>query len=248
MKLFLKIAAVCCCICIAQSGFAQFAKGSLLLGGGIDFSNTVNEYNNVNYANLPQSNNSNGSYLGIYPNFAYAIKDNWVASFETGISTEENKRNETNGNPNYQTITTSSTYRVPVNLSIRHYWNLGKKFSLGLGLYSGIGISGGKTTQESIPSSSTYESKITGIDWQIGLLPNLTYSLGDRCLLTLSSGRWGYYQYKGDVTTNSVSPQSNATNTSSYSNGYSKFSGNFSLNNIQIGAYYIIQPKAKKME
>ena len=249
---FLKFFAAVGCILLAQNGFAQFSKGSLLVGGGIGFSSTQNQSGNTYYDNPSgQAQVSNGTSIGIYPNLSYAIKDNWVASFETGFSSDAGSERRTDlNNPTYYTnVTTGSSYRIPITLGIRHYWNLGKKFHLGLGASTGIGIKSGKShsgSEGSGNSDNFSDTKTTGLDWHIGISPNLTYLLGDRVLLSLSSGYWGYYQSKSQASTTYTTSVDERTNTNEYN--YSSFSGNLSLNSIQIGAYYSIQPKAKKTE
>jgi hypothetical protein len=245
MNSFIKFFAVLGCVCIAQSGFAQFQKGSILLGGAIYFYSDNN--NNPNNNNTGQTDLSNGSIIGVFPNVGYTFKDNWVAFFETGY------RNNAQTKVSYQTqfpstkdTYTTNGYNIPINIGIKRFWQMGNKFSFGLGSSASLSIGNETTIGEYTSPLYTTQSTSTSksLTWGLGVSPSINYVLGDKLNLSLSVGSLGYSRSESKQTYERQG--STDVQFSDYNRG--NFFSSLSLNNIQIGAYYIIQPKTKKAE
>jgi hypothetical protein len=233
MKFFLKIAAVCCCICMAQSGFAQFSKGDIVLGGYVSFGYT----------------NGNGfqNALNIAPSGGYVIKDNLTAFLNLGYSSNSNKYDDNVYiNSNTRLLErNSSSFRT--SIGVERLWKMGGNF--GFALRGGIGLESSASKQKIITYYPNTNTRLEESDnsqsstYSVDLIPNLTYQLGDRFNMRLSLGYLGYYSGTTDTKTINTIGIINEGNSSS--NG---LTGNFSLSSITLGGYYIIQPKAKKAE
>ena len=148
----------CAFISIASISQAQIKKGSVLLGGGINF-----------YKNESESSSSESKYnsFGLNPSVGLAIKDNWVVGINGGYSKSKLKPNT----PLFKDETNSYS----AGAFVRRYHGLGKSFYP----FGNAAINYGKSEREEVPGTD-YRKITSTRSISLGLAPGIAYAVGKR--------------------------------------------------------------------
>lgn len=138
---------------------AQIKKGSVLVGGSIQYKNNKTE-------NVNNSGKLKSKTFEIGPAAGFAIQDNLVIGLDLQYSNSKNNDYEINGYAGYAFL--------------RKYWNINSKF------YAFAHASGGygRIKGESIDvPGSTYDSESKGWSVSASLIPGIAYSAGSKVML-----------------------------------------------------------------
>lgn len=144
---------------LASLAQAQIKKGSVLVGGSIQYINNKTE-SEISSGKLKTKTFEIGPAVGI------AIEDNLVLGLDLQYSNSKNNDSETNG--------------YAGNLFLRKYWNINTKFYAFAHASAGYGsIKGESITQP----GSTYASKSKGWNVSATLIPGIAYSASSKVML-----------------------------------------------------------------
>jgi Outer membrane protein beta-barrel domain len=234
MNTFLKFIAVAGCIVWSQSGFAQFSKGAVLVGGSLSFSN---------YSSNTGSTN-NETRLGFSPIVGYVFKDNWSSFLELGYSFSDNTGTTTYGySPSVLSYVSTKQNNFYTSIGVERLLVLGDNF--GFALRGNIGVNPYNQVRREEDGNKVFlrETTENNLVLNIGVSPALTYQIGKRFNLRLSGGYLGFSYNDNNRT---VKYPSSPDETIKYTI-FNAFS-NLSFSNLSFSGLYLIQPKAQKTE
>jgi hypothetical protein len=179
---------------------AQISKGSILLGGSLQF----NAQNNNN--GQPSPEKSSGSNFGFSPSIGKAIKDNLIAGIDLTYGHSQATDNQ-NGGPSVS----SSNDNYGIGVFLRQYMPLGKGFSF----FTQEGIGG---VYFQVKSEDAVTDK--GYQLSANFSPGLAYNVTRRLQLEIGFLNFFFANYShskalngsgGDDVTNTFSAGTNLT-------------------------------------
>jgi hypothetical protein len=165
---------------------SQISKGSLLLGGGVNISNS--RYEN---ADTPLQNKTHENYTTINPVVGIAVKENLILGVSLSYGRSENTTNSDPSNPSIDRYTSYSG-----GVFLRKYLVLGKNFYL-----FGQGDLGYTDYNQ---KSSSLSNSFNQNGWRtaLGFSPGISYALNKRFHLETSLSNLlnlSYEKYSTDV-------------------------------------------------
>jgi hypothetical protein len=165
---------------------SQISKGSVLLGGGVNISNS--RYEN---ANTPLQNKTHENHTTINPVVGIAVKENLILGVSLGYGRSENTTNSDPTNPSIDRYTSYSG-----GIFLRKYLLLGKNFYL-----FGQGDLGYTDYNQ---KSSSLSNSFNQNGWRtaLGFSPGISYALNKRFHLETSFSNLlnlSYEKYRSDV-------------------------------------------------
>jgi hypothetical protein len=171
---------------------AQISKGSVLLGGGLNVSNTKYENNNLPVADKTHDNNTS-----INPAIGIAIKDNLIVGIALNYGHSENTTNSSSTQ-----IRKIKYNSYGAGVFLRKYLPLGKSFYLfGQG---DLNYTDNKQSDNYIPSSG-FSSTQKGWNVSLSFSPGISYALTKKFHLETSLSNLlalRYEQYRFNTVSN----------------------------------------------
>jgi hypothetical protein len=196
---------------------AQISKGSILLGGGVNISNTKYENENLGIAEKTHDN-----YTTINPAFGIAIKENLVMGVSLNYGHSDNT---INSSPTVTRKIESDSYGSSIFL--RKYLPIGKSFYLfGEG---DINYTHNKQSDNYIPSSG-FNATQKGWTVSLNFSPGISYAITKKFHLETSLSNLlslGYSNSKSNSISNNIY-SSQERNSFSFNSNTSPFS-NFNI-------------------
>lgn len=199
---------------------AQFAKGDRILGAGLSFSHSTNDYTSGFTPYKSQS--TNGS---ISLDLGFASRENRMSGFYIGAGYGKSKI-EYSSQPSLNN--SSDNFNTGAGLFSRRYQSIGKNFFL-----FAEGRAGFNFSKVSLTNNNTGDQ--TGISVQAGLYPGLSYKAGKHFLLDLRFADFASIGYNRNTNKGAGNVKDVQT-----SFGFSSSLGLGYLQNIGIGARWIL--------
>ncbi|MGN6418923.1 MAG: hypothetical protein ACTHMC_15615 [Pseudobacter sp.] len=153
----------CSLLIISSVMRGQIRKGSILLGGSVQYSNSTGE-------EIPAMGKDRIRSISIGPAIGYALKNNLVLGLSLGYS---------NGKSNLDTRNfKASGFSGAVFL--RQYWNITSKFYAFANAQAGYGSSEGKLVRS---DNAFYRAKNKSWNVNASLIPGVAYSVNRKIML-----------------------------------------------------------------
>lgn len=195
----------CSLLIISSAMQGQIRKGSVLLGGSIQYSNSTGE-------EIPSMGKDKIRSISIGPAIGYALKDNLVLGLSLGYSS---------GKSNLDTRNFKASGFVGA-VFLRQYWNITSKFYAFANAQAGYNNSTGKLVRT---DNALYEAKNKSWSVNASLTPGVAYSVNRKImlestflpLLNVQYGKSENYQKDQNYSSNNSTKQFRAN--SSLTNG-----------------------------
>ncbi|MBV4357812.1 hypothetical protein [Pinibacter aurantiacus] len=217
-----KILFSCLVTLFAVTANAQINKGSVLLGGDVNFGDYKNS-----------SNYSSNSYNagGISLSFGKAIKENKVVGISLGFSSS--KQIATPANPGYDT-SSQKTNRYNIGFFYRDYKKLAKDFYF-FGQANAIYSYSNQKYDYNINKADSY--KVVQNGGGVSIAPGIAYKVFKKMFVELSLNNLVYASYSASNTTYESSDKKLKGHDFSIGTA---FSNNTFLSNIGVGFRFIL--------
>lgn len=211
-------------IAISTVTYGQIEKGTVLLGGNLNFGTSKSENSTLS----SHYKNETSSY-GFTPSVGFTIKPNTIVGLQLGYAHSKNTSEPNSGTQEHNDYS--------AEIFLRRYLTLGKGFYV----FAQPGVFFNRNIYEYITNSSNQENK----GWNVGvsLYPGISYAVSKRFHLEAGLGNFANLSYsKSQSESKDISSNQMATSKSS---GFS-FSSSLSDNSsISIGFRFFIPKKAK---
>lgn len=204
---------------------AQIKKGTILLGGDMNFSTSKNTPGDATNGYVVKQ-----TYAGLSPSFGKAIKENVIAGFDLSWAGSKTTQDQSASH----VVSKSNSYGA--GLFLRGYKTLGSGFSLFLQGRLGGYYSKGKNEDNTMPQNNTDNKSYTV---NLGFYPGVAYLLGKRVQVEAGFQNLAVVGYSHSENTYTI-PGGNGPLTSS-GNNFSLSSGfSSSLNNFTAGVRLLL--------
>jgi hypothetical protein len=212
--------ALCVFICINAS--AQIARGTKFAGLALNFNGA-----NTNNQNTDYSYKQKNWGIGLNPEYAAFLKDNFALGIGLNFSYGGSKSESSNLDSQSSSRSINTNYSI--RPFIRNYKMLGQKF--GIFLHSSFSASIGKQKTKNSNEEGNSENQYNTLGLGLSVGPGIVYFISEKWVVEATTGSAGFYY----TSSKSISPSSTYKNTN--------FGADFNvgLNSWGLGLKYYFQ-------